>query len=219
MANARFRNTVQRSIAKVAPKPTKTAPMTGSIFIGRDVDSVFAFIGSRRQAPREQTKYDRDASEEAPKPREAFGVSDSCGIREVTKRREPCNCDSQADGRKDNGGNHRGSQRKLHACAGSLLRMFAHAHDRWTSMATPMTMSMSGHHCRKRGPSCGITPRLDRRKSTPTKIKTNAPVRDLKSIVRSPEWLGHRRILTAQIARPTIPGSMKIRSQTLFVEK
>src|SRR5215831_9189482 len=185
MPKARFRNTVQRSITKVAPKPTKTAPISGSIFIGRDVDSVFASIGARRQAPREQTKYDRDASEEAPKPREAFGVSDSCGIREVTKRCEPSNCDSQADGRKNSGGNHRGSRRNLHACAGSLLRMFVHAHDRWTSMTTPMTMS--GHHCRKRGPSCGITPRLDRRKSTPTKIKTSAPVRDLKSIVRSPE--------------------------------
>src|SRR5215831_18531258 len=123
MAKARFRNTIQRSITKVAPKPTKTPPISGSIFIGRDVDSVFAFIGARRQAPREQTKYDRNASEEAPKPREAFGVSNGRGIREVTKRREPSNCDSQTDGRKDSGGNHRGSQRKLHDCAGSLLRM------------------------------------------------------------------------------------------------
>lgn len=52
-------------------------------------------------------------------------------------------------------------------------------HNLWTSMTIPMMISMSGHHCLRSGPSCGIQPRLDRRNSTPTIIKTSAPVRDL----------------------------------------
>lgn len=58
----------------------------------------------------------------------------------------------------------------------------SNVHKRWTSITTPITMSISGHHCRSRGPSCGIQPRFDSKKSAPTMIKIKAPVRDLNGM-------------------------------------
>jgi len=45
-------------------------------------------------------------------------------------------------------------------------------------MTTPTMIRMSGYHCRRSGPICGIKPRFDIRKSAPTMISTMAPVRD-----------------------------------------
>lgn len=62
------------------------------------------------------------------------------------------------------------------SCASRSSR--PHFPRRSTSMTTPAMMRASGHHCRRRGQTCGIMPRFDNRKSTPTTIRISPPKLD-----------------------------------------
>ena len=46
------------------------------------------------------------------------------------------------------------------------------------NIMTPAIMRPRGHHCRRRGQTCGIMPKFDNRKRIPTTIKTSAPKLD-----------------------------------------